>query len=340
LAACALLQGSAAPLKLRGIFRKCARLRVYATPETTVKPRTGATIGGVRRLIINADDFGLTAGVNRAIVEAHSRGVVTSATLMSSVPAFEDAVRQAATAPKLSVGCHVILVDGSPLLSATQLPTLVAPNTTNGVRFREGLAGFAASAMLGRLDPAQIEAEVTAQIRKLQSAGITVSHFDTHKHTHMFPSVLRPLLKAAKTCGLKAVRNPFTPWLPISLIGSRRVWKRYLEVRALHGLAGSFGQAVQRQGMLTPDGTFGIVATGALDPDLFQWLVAHIPEGTWEFVCHPGYHDADLEEVKTRLRESRVEELKVLTSTAAREALSQRGIELISYREFVASAGN
>ncbi|HYL11521.1 MAG TPA: ChbG/HpnK family deacetylase [Terriglobales bacterium] len=290
----------------------------------------------MRRLIINADDFGLTAGVNRAIVEAHGRGVVTSATLMSNAAAFEDAVQKAATAPKLSVGCHVILVDGSPLLSATQLPTLVASNTTNGLRFRESLGSFAASAILGRLDPEQIEAEATSQMRKLQSAGITVSHFDTHKHTHMFPSVLRPLLQAAKACGIKAVRNPFTPWLPISLIGSPRVWKRYLEVRALHGLAGTFCGAVQRQGMLTPDGTFGIVATGALDLDFFQRIVGHIPEGTWEFVCHPGYNDAELQAVKTRLRESRVKELTVLTSTAAREALSQSGIELISYQEFVA----
>lgn len=302
--------------------------------------RRSATIGLVRRLIINADDFGLTAGVNRAIVEAHSHGVVTSATLMANVPAFEDAVRQAAIAPKLSIGCHVILVDGSPVLSATQLPTLVAPNTKNGQRFRDSFGSFAASAILGRLDPEQIEAEATAQIGKLQSAGITVSHFDTHKHTHMFPSVLRPLLQAAKKGGIRAVRNPFTPWLPISLIGSPRVWKRYLEVRALHGLAGSFRRAVQRQGMLTPDGAFGIVATGALDPHLFRWIVEHVPEGTWEFVCHPGHNDAELEAIKTRLRQSRVEELKVLTSTAAREALNQRGIELISYREFVAEAGN
>jgi len=85
-----------------------------------------------------------------------------------------------------------------------------------------------------------------------------------------------------------------------------------------------------------PDGTFGIAATGALNLELLQRIVERIPEGTWEFVCHPGYHDGELDKIRTRLRESRAEELKVLMSAAAREALAQRGIELISYRDFAA----
>ena len=290
----------------------------------------------MRRLIINADDFGLTAGINRAIVEAHTQGVVTSTTLMANVPAFENAVQQARMSPNLSVGCHVILVDGSPILSGLQVSTLIAPRSTNGTRFRESLGRFAANALLGRLDAGQIEAEAKAQIRKLQSAGITVSHVDTHKHTHMFPAALRPLLRAAKACGINAVRNPFTPWLPIST--PPRVWKRCLEIRALHRLAGAFRRIIGQHGMLTPDGTFGIVATGALTLELFQRIVERIPEGTWEFVCHPGYHDSELDNIRTRLRKSRVEELEILTSTAARETLVRRGIELISYRDFASGA--
>ena len=290
----------------------------------------------MRRLIINADDFGLTAGINRAIVEAHTQGVVTSTSLMANVPAFENAVQQAKMSPNLSVGCHVILVDGSPILSRLQVSTLIAPQSTNGTRFRESLGRFAANALLGRLDAGQIEAEAKAQIRKVQSAGITVSHVDTHKHTHMFPAALRPFLRAAKACGINAVRNPFTPWLPIST--PPRVWKRCLEVRALHRLAGTFRRIIGQHRMLTPDGTFGIVAAGALNLELFQRIVERMPEGTWEFVCHPGYRDGELDKVRTRLRDSRVEELKILTSTATRETLVRCGIELISYRDFVSRA--
>jgi hopanoid biosynthesis associated protein HpnK len=291
----------------------------------------------VRRLIINADDFGLTVGVNRAIAEAHADGVVTSATLMANGAAFGDAVNLAANLPRLGVGCNVILVDGSPVLDSSKLSSLIAVNSDSGAQFRTSLGRFAACAITGRLKAGQVEAEAVAQFRKLQEAGIRISHFDAHKHTHMFPVVLRPLLRAAKACGISAVRNPFTPWLPISLrhLGPLRIWKRYLQVRTLYGLTASFRRTVAEAGMITPDGTFGIIATGALDLNLFLGIVERIPEGTWEFVCHPGYNDAELGAVRTRLRESRLQELKILTSTAARESLAKRGIQLISYRDLV-----
>jgi predicted glycoside hydrolase/deacetylase ChbG (UPF0249 family) len=90
---------------------------------------------------------------------------------------------------------------------------------------------------------------------------------------------------------------------------------------------------VRQFGLRTPDGSFGVVSTGALDLRLFEAIVEAIPDGTWEFVCHPGYNDAELASVRTRLRESRQRELEVLTSAEARQALERRGIQLISYRE-------
>ena len=285
----------------------------------------------MRRLIINADDFGFTSGVNRAIVEAHAHGVVTSSTLMANGPAFAEAAQLAKTAPKLSIGCHVALTDGKPVLAAEQLPSL-----TSGANFRDGMIWFAARAIAGRMDAAEITAEAAAQIRKIQSAGIAVSHIDTHKHTHLFPKVLRPVLRAASDCGVRAIRNPFGPRLPLRsshLLARPGLWKRHVEVRVLGGFAGMFREAVDREGFTTPDGTLGIVVTGALDETLFLAIARSIPEGTWEFVCHPGYNDADLQAGKTRLRQSRETELHVLTLPAAREVLSEQGIELISYRD-------
>jgi predicted glycoside hydrolase/deacetylase ChbG (UPF0249 family) len=90
---------------------------------------------------------------------------------------------------------------------------------------------------------------------------------------------------------------------------------------------------VAKAGLRTPDGTLGIVATGHLNPELFRNIAENMPEGTWEFVCHPGYLDADLRSITTRLRESRVEELAVLTSAETRAALEKRGVQLISYRD-------
>ncbi len=261
----------------------------------------------MRRLIVNADDFGLTAGVNRAIVEAHTRGIVTSSTLMANGRAFDDAVRLAKTVPQLSVGCHVVLIDGEPVLDAKRLPSITSAHSSAD-RFRDDLKSFAIRALAGRLDSGEIEAEASAQIRKLQSSGIGVSHLDTHKHTHLFPAVLRPLLGAARACGVRAIRNPFGPRQPLKsseLLTRPNLWTRYAEVRILSALATKFRDAVKREGVVTPDGTLGIVVTGALDEKLFRAIAAIIPEGTWEFVCHPGYNDDDLKSAKTRLRASR-----------------------------------
>jgi predicted glycoside hydrolase/deacetylase ChbG (UPF0249 family) len=203
----------------------------------------------------------------------------------------------------------------------------------NPERFGNGIGKFSLRAMTGRLHPDQVEAEVTAQIRKLQSAGISVSHLDSHKHTHMFPAVFRPVLRAAKACGVHAIRNPFEV-IRISLAAGRpALWRRYGEVRLLRNLASKFREATKEAGVISPDGTLGIVVTGVLNDELFRLIIERLPEGTWEFVCHPGYNDAELDRVQTRLRESRADELRVLKSPETLDLLARSGIELISYRD-------
>lgn len=291
----------------------------------------------MRRLIVNADDFGFTAGVNRAIIEAHTCGIVTSSTLMANGQAFEDAVRLARNVPLLSIGCHVVLIDGEPVLNEKSLTSLRSGKDKG---FRDGLKSFAARALTGRLNPDEVELEVGAQIRKLQTAGIAVTHVDTHKHTHLYPAVLRPILRAARACGVRAIRNPFGPRKPLKsgeLITRPNLWTRYAEVRILRTLASKFRETARREGMLTTDGTFGIVVTGALDETLFRTIAAIVPDGTWEFVCHPGYNDGELRLAKTRLRESRETELRLLTMPEARQILLDREIELISYRDLISA---
>jgi chitin disaccharide deacetylase len=262
---------------------------------------------------------------------AHTDGVVTSATLMANGPAFCEVAELAKQLPRLSIGCHLVLIDGEPVLPPARVPSL-----TQSGRFRDDLKTFAARAVTGQIDVTEIAVEATAQIRRVQAAGICVSHFDTHKHTHIFPKVLRPLLLAATECGVRAVRNPFGPRLPLrssELLKRPSLWTRWTEMRVLGTFAAKFREAVQRGGFVTPDGALGIEVTGMLDETLFTAIATSFPEGTWEFVCHPGYNDNDLQSAKTRLRESRELELRVLTLPRAREILAQQGIELISYRD-------
>ena len=280
----------------------------------------------MRRLIINADDFGLTAGVNRGILEGYENGVVSSTTVMACGQRFQDAAALPERAPRLSVGCHLVFVDGQPILRPSQIPTLMGGNDG---RFREKLLTFACLAATGKLAAGQIETEATAQIQKLKSAGIAVSHLDTHKHTHMFPVVLRGMLRAAENCGIRAIRNPFEPLVFASL----RHWKRQFQLRMLRRFRAGFRAALANAGVATPDGCIGVAATGGVTLDSFERLIEGLPEGTWEFVSHPGYNDADLDKVKTRLRDSREKELAILTSPSVKDLLRREQIELISYRE-------
>ena len=300
----------------------------------------------MRTLIVNADDFGLTAGVNRAILEAHAHGVVTSATLMANGAAFGDAVAAARSTPNLSVGCHVVLVDGTPVLPPASVDTMVAVRSAEPDKFYSSLSAFAARAMLGGFDRDQLVAEITGQIRKIQATGMHVTHLDSHKHAHIFPEILEALVRAARICGVRAIRNPFVPvkamparWFK----GKRNLWKRYTQVRMLHTFSGQFLQRTRRAGLLTPDGVVGVIETGlaangagsANYSSLLRQTLAGLPEGTWEFVCHPGYSDADLRAAGTRLLDSREQERLLLTSPELRQFLEEQKIQVISYRDFV-----
>jgi hopanoid biosynthesis associated protein HpnK len=284
----------------------------------------------VRRLIINADDFGLTPGVNRAIVQGNSSGVVTSATLMANAKATATATDLAKAQPSLKTGCHVVLIDGDPLTS--NLPSL----TNGSARFRSSLKQFAVAAVRKQMAAEEIQREAEAQIRKLQASGVTLTHVDSHKHTHMFPQVLRPVLRAAKACGVRAVRNPFEPlrsWPSGMVLGTPGLWVRSAAVMAFQIFAAEFHRAVKEEGMVSTDGTVGIAATGMLDQHILLKILEALPEGTWELVCHPGYSDADLQAAGTRLTQSREVELAALTSAETREAIDRRKIELISYAD-------
>jgi hopanoid biosynthesis associated protein HpnK len=284
----------------------------------------------VRRLIVNADDFGLTAGVNRAIVEGNRQGIVTSATLMANAQASEAAIDLARAQPGLKTGCHVVLIDGVPL--SANLSSL----TNGSVRFRSSLKEFAMAAVRRKIVAEEIEREVEAQVRKLLSSGITLTHVDSHKHTHMFPHVLRPLLRAARACGIRAVRNPFEPmrsWPGGMVLGTPGLWLRSAGVMAFGMFAAEFRRAIKEQGIVSTDGTVGIAVTGLLDQHKLLRILEALPEGTWELVCHPGYADADLQSAGTRLTQSREIELAALTSEATKEALARRKIELISYAD-------
>jgi chitin disaccharide deacetylase len=275
----------------------------------------------VKRLIVNADDFGLTSGVNRAIVELNRRGSLTSATMMARAAATDEALNLAGAS--LGVGCHVVLVDGQSVLEPRRdLVWLVDPVRTVG-RFPSTLGGLLdllyvqrgfsslSKGLLGR----EIQAEAAAQIALLQSHGLHLTHIDTHKHSHIFPRVLRPVLRAARAAGIQAVRNPFEPAWSIRAT-PRAPWFRRLQVQFLRTLEPAFRRIVADEGFVTTDGAVGVLATGTLDAETLASLLRAMPDGTWELVTHPGYNDSDLAQAGTRLLASREVEQAALTAAS------------------------
>ncbi|WP_263370639.1 ChbG/HpnK family deacetylase [Granulicella cerasi] len=269
-----------------------------------------------KRLILNADDFGLTHGINRAVEELHQAGALTSATLMANGPAFEDAVEIAQRNPGLGIGCHVVLTDGIPVSHPADIPTLLGPD---GKTFRSSLVDFLLAVLRGRVSERDIAREAHAQITKLQRAGLDLTHVDTHKHTHTLPGVARPLLFVAERCRIGAIRSPFEQSWSLAVAHADPV--RRLQVRLLQHLRKRFEALPQvRQGIVaTSDGTLGISATGRLNHETLARLMETMPDGTWELVCHPGYNDRDLDAVTTRLRASREVERNALLATFADE---------------------
>jgi hopanoid biosynthesis associated protein HpnK len=281
------------------------------------------------RLIINADDFGLTPGVNRAIAELHQAQVLTSTTLMATGPAFEDAVAVAHANPTLGVGCHIVLTDGVPVSPPESIPTLIGPDRKT---FRPKLIDFVQSLLRGKIREDEIEREASAQIQKLQLAGIEVTHLDTHKHTHLFPAVSRTLLRLAEQHGVHAIRHPFEQSWSLALNHGNRI--RRLQVKLLRSLKTQFERRPQIRDahIFTTDGTIGISATGNLYRQTLHEILHSMPaEGTFELVCHPGYNDSDLDRITTRLRTHRDIERNALLTEVPALALHPNAPQLINF---------
>lgn len=292
----------------------------------------------MRRLIVNADDFGLTRGINRAVVDLHCAGALTSTTLMAAAPQFHEAVTLAKQQYTLGVGCHVVLVDGVPIAETASITSLL-DSAQGPASLRRTLIEFVRDLYLGRIQSVHIEREATAQIQRIQQAGISVTHIDTHKHTHMFPSVLEAVARAAKSCGVRAIRNPFEPaWSVASTPNAGSA--RKFQVRLLNSFRRSFWRLIQEQEFSTTDGCLGVLATGTLDADALDSILGRIPEGTWEMVCHPAFLDNELRRTHTRLLESREIELAALQMLPTILERSPGDVELIQFAQLIQPANS
>ncbi|HYT24678.1 MAG TPA: ChbG/HpnK family deacetylase [Candidatus Polarisedimenticolia bacterium] len=286
----------------------------------------------MKNLIVNADDLGWTDGVNRGIVEAFHRGIVTSASLLANGAAFAAGVDVARSAPGLGVGVHLNLSDGPPVAD----PESVASLLNGDGEFADGPESLLLRCARRGIVLTEVENEWDAQIQKVRDAGIAPTHLDGHKHVHMLPGFFEIALRLAKRHGIGAIRVSLeSSSLRAALaFGARRngvTLKQGVQARGLKLLARDAREQAARAGISTADYFCGIAQTGTFTREGVEQLVKSLPHGTTELMCHPGYADADLQKSPTRLQASRQTELQILTDTRIRNLVASLGIRLIDY---------
>ena len=286
----------------------------------------------MKQLIVNADDFGLTTGVNQGILRAFKDGIVTSASLLVTGSAFEEAVALAQQSPELDVGLHLTLVEERAVLGRELLPTLVDETG----RFPDTSGEFFRRAFLGRINWDEVEREIAAQIAQFQKTGLRLSHLDSHQHLHMFPPVFQIVRRLTRGMDNVSIRNAAGPWRKSrGVLMGRWVQQLGLNLTCLSA-RGLYGAPLPQM----PDGMYGFEVSGCLTRFTLEQILRKIPDGLYELICHPGEDDAD-----TRTRYNHwgyrwADEMEALTAPETRMVLKEQGIALTSFVRASGWGGN
>jgi predicted glycoside hydrolase/deacetylase ChbG (UPF0249 family) len=253
-------------------------------------------------VIVNGDDFGLSPGVNRGVIEAHRNGLVTATSMIANTPFFEQSIDSLLSNPQLDPGVHLCLGPGSPVTHASSVPSLVS---------REGHFLGRTALWRGlvlrsiRLD--EVEREWRAQVEKVLSAGVKPSHLDSHGHVHLHPRLFRLTVSMADDYSIGAVRagrpllRPVGKRLAVWMVLMPNWWLSHWR------LTGS--------GVASPNWLLGVSVTGVLNRRNLGRVFRVLPHGVSELVCHAGYEDEELRRSGDPPLPGRADEVEALCET-------------------------
>jgi predicted glycoside hydrolase/deacetylase ChbG (UPF0249 family) len=261
----------------------------------------------LKRLIVNADDFGFTRDVNAGIVDAHRNGILTATTLMANGDAFDDAVALAHATPTLDIGIHFVLVGGKSLHTGRPLPSSVP--------------ALIRSVYAGQID---LYNELSAQAKKIRDAGLAPLHADTHKHTHLLPPVCRAVRAVAEDFGIRFLRRPRDLQLP---------FRAPLKTKLINALVRNRAAAMDLSPFRVTNHFAGFALTGRYNTGDLIALFNNLPDGVTELMTHPGHCTPELQSAPTRLKQSRAAELQALNDPATRAAMQSNYITLTRYQD-------
>jgi hopanoid biosynthesis associated protein HpnK len=290
----------------------------------------------MKQLIVNADDFGLTEDVNRGIIVAHRDGILTSTSLLANGSAFEQAVSSSRKLVQLSVGVHLNLSQGNPVSPANRIPSLV--NKQGELHL--GPLNLWMKILTKQLSLEDIHTECRAQILKVLEAGVAPTHLDGHLHAHLLPQLSPVLIRLAREFGIRHVRCP-TEDLAITLPliwrihgNSLAALKRSAVAYGVAAFAGQIREYLLAAGITCPNAFFGLAHTGFLDTNALKVLIAKVPDGTTELMCHPGYESSELKSVGGNLTREREVELLAFTAPEVKDLIGNLGIRLVNFRDW------
>ncbi len=276
-------------------------------------------------LIINGDDFGYSEAVNRAIIQAHREGVLTSASLMVNEQAANQAVELAKQNPSLAVGLHLVLALGRAALPYAEIPRITDPqgNFTNS-SFRAGIRYY-----FNQAARRELRREMRAQFERFVATGLPFSHVDGHTHLHQHPVVFDELIKLCEEFGVRRVRV-VKGEMRLSLTLDRRNLPIKLLWGTVFNLLGRWCEKrLQGRGFVQPQNVYGLLQSGDMNEEYLVGLLERIEAASGEIYSHPLALDAD--ETAKRENPGGALELQALTSSRVRAAIEKAGFRLATY---------
>jgi hopanoid biosynthesis associated protein HpnK len=281
----------------------------------------------MKELIINADDFGLSRGANRAIIKAWQEGILTSASLMAGGPAFDEAVALARENPGLQLGLHLTLVQGRAVMSHSGFPSLVdGAGSFPNDPVMAGMRYFFLKSLRK-----QLHREIEGQIQKFLETGISLSHVDGHLNIHMHPVVFDILLELMPRYGITSFRLSRERLAADLAINRRRLLGKAADALIFASLARRCQPELALRRITYAAEVKGLLNSGSMTEDYLLKAIDSLGEGVTEIYFHPGCYPCS--ELKKWMPDYRHEgELAALTSAVVREKLKTSGITLRNYR--------
>ncbi len=283
----------------------------------------------MKRILVNADDFGRHELINRAVGRAFDTGCLRSATLMAGGIAFDDAVALAKKIPGLGVGIHFTLANGNPVLPTQEIPTLV---TEDGI-FHGDYVKFLKRYISGKISLDEVRAELAAQLEKIQRAGLTLTHVDSHQHLHHVPGIVEIVLELAASAGINAMRVANTKIFD----GELDSLGKFVGRLGLGSLAMFAAHAAHKKNFATPEHFAGIVAGESVSENFMVKLIENLRDGTTEVMLHPGTDNKILRDF-CEWDHDFEEELAAVTSPRVLNLLAEKNIQAVNFRDLEATA--